>query len=160
DGVDLVALQRSTPFAPEGGFPPTPDELTAKGFPPIPADATLQTVLTALIGKLKATTTFIKSLNPLSLTAADIAQLNAVNTDLETLVAQLASLTPSVNGVVAASSHFQQLLAITLPTAFYALVNKVDELLRLNGLALNVRTPLEMYAAMLGGIPGSGRSAR
>jgi len=160
DGVDLVAMQRSTPFAPEGGFPPTPDELTAKGFPPIPDDATLKTVLTALITKWEESTAFTNSLNPLSFTNADIARLDTLNTELETLVAQLASLTPSVNGVVATSSHFHQLLAITLPTSLYALVNKVDEALRLNGLALNFRTPMDMYAAMLGGVAGSVRSAR
>lgn len=146
--VNLNALQRSTPFAPEGGFPPTPAQLTARGFGPGPNDYNFDVVTNNLIYYVEQATIFINGINPLAMTDATGTTLAQLNTNIQTLLNQLKIYTPSLNGVVSSSGNLNKLLSDTIPTYQQALINKVEAALKAYGMAASAGSPQEMYAAM------------
>jgi hypothetical protein len=154
DAIDLNNLARSTAFAPEGGFPPTPASLAAAGFPETADDAALGPNLDQIMAKLAEITTFLTNLNPGSPTDDDAA-LNQLNTELDALWTQFEGLNPTVHGVVKFSSKFNVLLAETIPAYWHAMVNRVDTTLRQQGLVHHM-SPQQFYVALggVGAMPG------
>ncbi len=149
NAVNLIALRRSTPFAPEGGFPPTPEELTAAGFPPNADDAVLGTLAENIVNKVEEITTFVRSINPLALNDTVGAQLLFLNTQLQNLIVQLEALNPTVNGITAHSGRLNVLLADVLPSYLHTVVDKINESLKAHGLvAWNMESADETRFAM------------
>jgi hypothetical protein len=145
DAVNLIETRNSTAFSPEGGFPPTTEELSAQGFYPTSDDAALSNLVDSITAKIISSTSFINGLDPSSLTDADGAQLNQLNADLAALQSQFQALNPSIYGVVAASGRMNQLLAVYLPNYLYATVNKADQALTSNGYSAHMLAPGEFY---------------
>ncbi len=155
NGVNLRDMSYSRAFAPEGGFPPTPAQLSAKGYNPVPDDATLANVITQLITKVSEITAFINGLDPLNLTDAQKTQYDLLRSQLQSLINQLAALQPSVRGVVSAAPNINHLLANILPVNMHALIDMTNQALQDNGLVAmsGNETPLSMLAGLQ--LPGA-----
>ncbi|RMD63819.1 PASTA domain-containing protein [Candidatus Parcubacteria bacterium] len=145
DSVDTDLLERSTAFAPEGGFPPTPDQLTAAGFPELPEDAAYGALVEALVTKMEEIITFYQTLDPASSTD-DEARLAALNNELQDLVTQLQNANPTVHGVVKYAGWMNLLLGDALPKYLHTLVNRIDQALRDEGLVVMYRDVQKLYA--------------
>jgi hypothetical protein len=156
DAVNLVALQRSTAFAPEAGFPPTPAVLTARGFGPGPNDANFNAVANNLIAKLQELTAFVNSITAQNLSDATGTQMAQLNAQLQTLLTQFRTFAPTLNGVVSSSGYLNKLLADSIPVFQRAQVTMIERVLKGNGLIASATNPTEMYAAL--GVLGSERS--
>ncbi len=133
DAVDYDALDRTTPFAPEAGFPASPEKLPSFGINPTPQDSNVNPYLSNLVGELNSLTSFLQT-HPLStLSAADSTTYAQLQSDLTALVSQLATFNPSAYGVVANDDMWNLLGADALPQYFQALANATDQLLVANG---------------------------
>ncbi len=133
DAVDYDALNRSTPFAPEAGFPAPPDQLASLGINPSPQDSNVGPYLNNLIAQLNQLTTFLQTHPLATLSPTDQTTYTQLQSGLSTLVSQLATLNPSAYGVVANESMWNLLGADALPQYFQELVDATDQLLVANG---------------------------
>ena len=145
NAVNLVALQRSTAFAPEGGFLPSTGELTAGGFPQTADDTTLQIVLNNIVAKIQQTSSFYTALNPAG-AGDDDAALAQLSTDLQTLLDQLNALNPTVHGWVQAKGLVNLLLGVALPQHLHAVVNRFETAILAEGIGVtDLQRPAEFY---------------
>lgn len=144
--ANLVNMKRSTAFAPEGGFPPTAQQLLTRGVAAAPDDAAFNTLVINLIAKVEQARAFVNGLNPLALTDAQGAQLTALNTELEAMLTQLRSLNPGMVGVTQASSRLNLLMADVFPRYQVVLIDKIAQALQQNGFAAAPTTPQTFYA--------------
>ncbi|MEE4637500.1 MAG: putative Ig domain-containing protein [Wenzhouxiangella sp.] len=102
--IDLRRLRTMTVIAPEGGVPPTPAQAIAGGLPASPDDTAYSDISLEL-------TTLLEELDRIVRegTAPDVV-INQLNQDLAAAAAALATLEPSVPGVLEASGA---IIAIT-----------------------------------------------
>ncbi len=138
NALDLDALDRAVAFAPEGGFPASPDKLPSFGINQTAADANVGTYLTNLISALQNLTSFLQT-NPLAtLTSSQFTTYKQLESTLATLVAQLPSLNPSAYGIVANADQEDQLFSDVLPQYYQALTQATIQYLTANGFTASI----------------------
>ena len=133
NGVDFDGLQRSTPFAPEGGFPVDPSLLSSFGINPTAQDANVPTFLANLSAAITNLTTFLQTHTLATLSTSDQATFKTLEQTLAPLVTQLATLNPSAYGVQANADQWNLLLSTTLPQYYQALTTSTIALMTANG---------------------------
>lgn len=152
DAVDYDALDRSTPFAPEAGFPAAPEQLPSFGIDQSPQDSNVSPYLNNLIAQLNGLTTFLETHSLATLSPADQNTYAQLRSGLKSLISQLVTLDASAYGVVANEGLWNLLLADALPRYFQSLINATDALFTANGfIAANtqVRQPASDPATAL-----------
>jgi hypothetical protein len=145
--MDPNGLAGVAALAPEGGFLPTPAELTNAGFPETPADVAWNTALRDLIATLHATETVYARLSPGGSTDDD-ARLRALTGQLESRVAAVLAIRPTLHGVVKRANVVNQLVSVRIPRLIDAQVSAVERALRGGGLAHHLQ-PLDRFYAGL-----------
>lgn len=145
--LNLRSLAGSTAFAPEGGFPPTLAELSAAGFPETAADVAWNSALRDVIATIQAIETVLVELRPEG-TLNDDLRLQQLNGQLETRVAALVAIRPSLHGIVRRANVVNQLVSIRIPRLIDAQVAAIERALGAAGLARNVEPLGQFYAGV------------
>ena len=120
------AMQRSTAVAPEHGFLPSLFALQSAGYPVTAQDNAFGNLIQQIDAKLNQIRAFYTALNPDATAGAtdSVAQLNVLNSELQSLVDQLKALNPTPAGVVKFAPWINRLMGKTLPQHLHALGNR------------------------------------
>ena len=121
------SVRKSTVLAPEVGFLPSLSQVTAGGFPLTPADTSFGNLITQINAKVKQLTAFYDTLNPDGTAGSgdSSAQLNTLNSELEALLTQLGSVTPTPHAVVRYASQINELMSHTIPLYLHSATNRL-----------------------------------
>lgn len=121
------AMQRSTAVALEQGFLPSLFTLEAAGYPVTAQDNAFGNLVQQIDAKLNQIGAFYAALNPDAMAGAvdSVAQLDTLNSELQSLVDQLQALNPTPAGVLKFAPWINRLMGKTLPQHLHALTNRV-----------------------------------
>ncbi|MEE4330320.1 MAG: hypothetical protein V2J10_05585, partial [Wenzhouxiangella sp.] len=135
--IDLRRLRTMTVIAPEGGVPPTPAQAIDGGLPPSPQDAAYGDVSLELVALLEELDRVMREG-----TAPDVV-INQLNQDLAAAAAALATLEPSVPGVLEASGAIIAITGTYAPRLLVADIQAIRQELTEAGLTgeRTVRNP-------------------
>lgn len=121
------SIRKSTVLAPEVGFLPSLSQVIAGGFPLTPADTLFGNLITQINAKVQQLTAFYDTLNPDATVGSgdSSAQLNALNSELEALLTQLGSVSPTPHAVVRYASQINALMSHTIPLYLHSATNRL-----------------------------------
>ncbi|MFN7976698.1 MAG: PASTA domain-containing protein [Vicinamibacterales bacterium] len=148
NGLDLEDLRRSTPFAPTGGFLPTPAQLDAAGYHEAPVDAQWAQALTDANAKFAEVEAYVRQMRLVSPVNDDV-RLASCNAQLESVITQVEALTPTLHGTVKYGSLMNHLLSVRVPRLLDAQLERLISTLQQQGLAASARPALDGYLAAL-----------
>ncbi|RYY52553.1 MAG: PASTA domain-containing protein [Chitinophagaceae bacterium] len=136
ESINLDNYRRSTAVAADTGFLPSTAQLDAAGFTETVEDQLYGILLLKLKSKLEEITDFFNGLDPAS-PVDDEARLQELNDQLADLQGQLVTLNVTVHGIIKYAPQINGLLAVTVPAHLHAVINRVDQTLVEQGLAIN-----------------------
>ncbi len=121
------AVRQSVAVAPEIGFLPTTEQLTAAGYPLTAQDVAYGNLLTQITAKFQQIITFYDNVSADATVGAgdSLQQLNTLNTQLAALQSQLSHVHLTPHGAVRYATAINYLVGTVIPAHLHALTNKV-----------------------------------
>ena len=119
NSIDVDTLRRSTFFAPEKGFLPSPDHLIQVGILATVDDEALQSLVESITKNLITFSDILSS-------SQDWSILKSLDREFEQLTATFVSLNPSSHGWVLSIETVNYLLAVVVPNFLHILVSEIE----------------------------------
>jgi hypothetical protein len=123
--IDVDSMKLSTPFSPDGGFPPGLGDMAGFGVVPGPDDAANKQLLIKTEVELQAWT------DGLNASGASMTQLRALAAAFADDASRLPSLTPGEYGVVDGAPDYALIAAHRIPDLMEAMMNQLGQVVGL-----------------------------
>ncbi len=131
--IELEDLRVTSPFAPDGGFPPPLSELPPAGFDQSAADIAYVGAVQTLVDDLKPLELLLADLSPTT-PGDDDARLRDMNQQVAESIDRMSSLEPTLYGQLAGADWLSHILSVRIPRLVHAQVTAIDAALTDAGL--------------------------